>query len=156
VIPFDGAYWMFRWPFTRPPANSFVRRGTPSEMSFSTVDGWPLTMEAHQRLDREIDLSWCGKVQLAIWNADRYPGTVTIELGLMDRGSLRFRLGPERVNSLPDLNRDPVMPVSETLEFTVPPNVPRCDEFDIIYHRFKLVEHKSARIAIDKFVLVPR
>jgi hypothetical protein len=74
----------------------------------------------------------------------------------MDRGSLRFRLGPERVNSLPDLNRDPVMPVSETLEFTVPPNVPRCDEFDIIYHRFKLVEHKSARIAIDKFVLVPR
>jgi hypothetical protein len=156
VIPFDGAYWMFRWPFTRPPANSFVRRGTPSELSFSTVDGWPLTMEAHQRLDREIDLSWCGKVQVAIWNADRYPGTVTIELGLMDRGALRFRLGPERVNSLPDLTRDPVVPVSETLEFSVPPNVPRCDEFDIIYHRFKLVEHKSARIAIDKFVLVPR
>jgi len=156
VIPFDGAYWMFRWPFTRPPANSFVRRGTPSEMSFSTVDGWPLTMEAHQRLDREIDLSWCGKVQVAIWNADRYPGTVTIELGLMDRGGLRFRLGPERVKSLPDLTRDPVVPVSETLEFTVPPNVPRFDEFDVIYHRFKLVEFKSARIAIEKFVLVPR
>jgi hypothetical protein len=156
VIPFDGAYWMFRWPFTRPPANSFVRRGTPSQMSFSTVDGWPLTMEAHQRLEREIDLSWCAKVQLVLWNADRYPGTVTIELGLMDRGALRFRLGPERVNSLPDLTRDPVVPVSETLEFAVPLNVPRFDEFDVIYHRFKLVEYKSARIAIEKFVLTPR
>ncbi|MGA3235494.1 MAG: hypothetical protein ABSG03_04275 [Bryobacteraceae bacterium] len=156
VIPFSGAYWMFRWPFTRPPANSFVRRGTPSEMSFSTVDGWPLTMEAHQRLDRETDLSWCGKVQLVIWNADRYPGTVTIELGLIDRGRAPFRLGPERVNSMPDLTRDPVVPVSETLEFTVPSDAPRFDEFDVIYHRFKLVEYKSARIAIEKFVLVPR
>jgi hypothetical protein len=156
VIPFDGAYWMFRWPFTRPPANSFVRRGTPSEMSFSTVDRWPLSMEAHQRLQREIDLKCCSMVQVAILNADKFPGTVAIELGLIHNGGALYRMGTARVNSMPDLSRDPVVPVSETLEFMVPENVPRCDEFAITYERLKLRADKSARIAIEKFVLVPR
>jgi hypothetical protein len=156
VIPFAGAYWIFRWPFTRPPANSLVRRGTPSETSFHTVDSWPLTMEAHQNLEREIDLKCCSKVQIVILNADRYFDTVTVELGLMNHGGAPFRLGPERVNSTPDLSRDPVVPVPETLEFTVPSNVPRCDEFDVIYHRAKVREDKSVKIAIQKFVLIPR
>ncbi len=156
TIPFAGAYWMFRWPFTRPPANSFVRRGTPSEMSFSTVDRWPLSMEAHQKLDREIDLKCCAKVLVSILNADRYPTTVTIELGLIDRGGAPFRLGTARVNSMPDLTRDPIVPVAETLEFAVPPTVPRFDEFDVIFRRLQIREDKSARIAIEKFVLVPR
>jgi hypothetical protein len=156
VIPFDGAYWMFRWPFTRPPANSYVRRGTPSEMSFSTVDRWPLSMEAHQRLQREIDLKCCSMVQVVILNADKFPGTVAIELGLIHNGGPPFRMGTARVNSMPDLSRDPVVPVSETLEFMVPGNVPRCDEFAVTYERLKLRADKSARIAIEKFVLVPR
>jgi hypothetical protein len=156
VIPFAGAYWMFRWPFTRPPANSFVQRGTPSVTSFSTVDRWPLTMEAHQKLDHEIDLKCCSKVLVVIWNADRYPQTVTLWLGLIDRGGAPFRLGPARVNSIPDLTHDPVVPVMETLEFPVPPTVPLFDEFDVIYQRLKIREDKSARIAIEKFVLAPR
>jgi hypothetical protein len=156
VIPFDGAYWMFRWPFTRPPANSFVRRGTPSEMSFSTPDRWPLNMEAHQRLQRELDLKCCSKVQVVILNADRFPGTVGIELALIRNGGSPFRLGTAQVNSMPDLSRDPIPPISETLEFTVPENAPRFDEFDVVYTRMKLRADKSARIAIQKFVLVPR
>jgi hypothetical protein len=156
VIPFDGAYWMFRWPFTRPPANSYVRRGTPSEMSFSTVDRWPLSMEAHQRLQREIDLKCCSMVQVVILNADKFPGTVAIELGLIHNGGAPFRMGTAQVNSMPDVSRDPVVPVSETLEFMVPGNVPRCDELAVTYQRLKLRADKSARIAIEKFVLVPR
>jgi hypothetical protein len=156
VIPFAGAYWMFRWPLTRPPANSFVRRGTPADSFFSTVDGWPLSMEAHQMMQREIDLKCCSKVLLAIRNADRYPGTVAIELGLINRGGLPFRMGSARVNSTPDLTRNPVIPATETLEFTVPDRAPRFDEFDVIYHRLKFREDKSVRIAIEKFVLVPR
>jgi len=156
VIPFAGAYWMFRQPYSRPPSNSFVQRGTPSAMSFSTVDRWPLSMEAHQKLDREINLKCCSKVLVQILNADRYFGTVTIELGLISHGGVPFRLGPVRVNSTPDLTRDPIIPVSETLVFPIPRNVPLFDEFDVIYHRQKNREDKSARIAIEKFVLVPR
>ncbi len=156
VIPFAGAYWLFRWPFTRPPANSFVRRGTPSDSFFSTVDGWPLTMEAHQKLDREIDLNCCSKVLVAIRNADRYPGTVAIELGLIHNAGRPFTLGSAPVNSMPDLARDPVAPVSETLEFPVPNKALVFDEFDVVYRRLKFREDKSARIAIKKFVLVPR
>ena len=156
VIPFAGAYWMFRWPFTRPPANSFVRRGTPSDSFFSTVDGWPLTMEAHQKLDRELDLSCCSKVRVVIRNADKYPGTVAIELGLIHNAGRPVMLGSVAVTSTPDLARDPIMPVTETLEFTVPDRVLIFDEFDVIYRRLKMREDKSARIAIEKFVLVPR
>jgi hypothetical protein len=156
VIPFAGAYWMFRWPFTRPPANSFVRRGTPADSFFSTVDGWPLTMEAHQMLEGDLDLSCCSKVLLVIRNADRYPGTIMIDLGLIHHGGRPYMLGSARVNSMPDLTRDPIVPVSETLEFTIPGIVPRFDEFDVIYRRQKIREDKSARIAIEKFVLAPR
>ena len=28
-IPFSGEYWMFRWPFARPPRTSYFQRGTP-------------------------------------------------------------------------------------------------------------------------------
>jgi hypothetical protein len=38
----------------------------------------------------------------------------------------------------------------------VPSHVPIFDEFDVIYQRLKIREDKSARIAIEKFVLVPR
>ncbi len=37
-IPFGGEYWLFRWPFERPPSNSFFKRGTPSKMTFSFSD----------------------------------------------------------------------------------------------------------------------
>jgi hypothetical protein len=156
AIPFAGAYWMFRWPFTRPPSNSFVRRGTPADSFFSTVDAWPLTMEAHQQLGGDVDLSCCSKVLVMIRNVDRYPGTVTIALGLIRKGGKAFLLGAARVKSTPDLSRDPVVPVEETLEFPVPSHVPIFDEFDVIYQRLKIREDKSARIAIEKFVLVPR
>jgi hypothetical protein len=50
TIPFGGEYWMFRWPFRRPPPNSYFRRGTPSALSFSTPDHFPMQMEARQKL----------------------------------------------------------------------------------------------------------
>ena len=32
-IPFDGEYWMYRWPFNRPPAGSYLYRGSPTGIS---------------------------------------------------------------------------------------------------------------------------
>ena len=53
-IPFSGEYWMFRPPFSRPPRSAVVRRGNPAALSFHTTDGWPLVMEAHQKLDPPV------------------------------------------------------------------------------------------------------
>jgi hypothetical protein len=157
VILFAGSYWMFRTGFTRPPANSIVQRGTPTATSFKTVDMWPLEMEAHQRLDQEIDLSCCAKIRVEVLNADKHPGTVTVELGLMYHARPPLRLGPEAIRSKPDLFVDPVRPVPETLEFDVPSyGHLQFDEFDVIFHRSRERIDRSARIAIERFVLVPR
>jgi hypothetical protein len=156
VIPFSGSYWMFRTGFVRPPANSLVQRGTPTSSSFKTVDAWPLEMEAHQRLDREIDLSCCAAIRVEILNADKHPGTVVIEMALIDHAGPPIRIGRAVVRSVPDLSQDPVKPVQETLEFSIPSYGPQFDEFDVIYHRDRNRVDRSARIAIERFVLVPR
>lgn len=156
IIPFAGSYWMFRGGFTRPPANSIVQRGTPTTTSFKTVDLWPLEMEAHQRLDREIDLACCAEIRIDVFNADKHPGTVTLELAVIDRAGPPIHLGSAAVRSAPDLYQDSVTPVPETLEFHVPSNGPVFDEFDVIFHRSRERVDRSARIAIQRFVLVPR
>jgi hypothetical protein len=156
VIPFAGAYWMFRTGFTRPPANSIVQRGTPTSTSFKTVDMWPLEMEAHQLLDRELDLSCCAKIQVDVLNADRNPRTVTVELAVIDRGGPPIHFGRAEIRSVPNLLENPVKPVPETLEFNVPEHGLHFDEFDVIFHRAQGRVDRSARISIQRFVLVPR
>jgi hypothetical protein len=158
-IPFGGEYWFFRPPFLKPPPQSFRERGTPSKVSFSTTDRWPLNMEAHQKLDQPIDVSGCSRIQLAVSNADRYPNTVSLELilrELPDGGSQS--LGTVPVASVPNLEIDPVSPVAETLDFVVPPE-PRVhlfNELTVVYHRDRTRRDKSARVAIERFILVPR
>ena len=81
-IPFDGEYWMFRWPFAKPPASLLLRAGRAprAELSFSSTDHTPLQMEAHQKLETPIDVSCCRAIQLEVVNADHYPGTLSLEL----------------------------------------------------------------------------
>ncbi len=113
-------------------------------------------MEAHQRRDREIDLSCCATIRVVVLNADKHPGTVTVELALIDNAGPPSRLGRVPINSLPDLAQDPVKPVEETLEFAIPSYGPHFDEFDVIFHRDRQRVDRSARISIQRFVLVPR
>ena len=158
-IPFGGEYWFFRPPFRKPPPRSLLQRGTPSKVSFSTTDRWPLNMEAHQKLERPIDASCCSRIQLAVSNADRYPNTVSLELILRDLAGERSQsLGTVPVTSVPNLETDPVSPVGETLDFAVPPE-PRVhlfDELTVVYHRDRSRRDKSARVAIERFILIPR
>lgn len=156
IIPFAGTYWMFRGGFTRPPANSLVQRGTPTTSSFKTVDSWPLEMEAHQRLDREIDLSCCAAIRIDVLNADKHPASITIELAVIDRAGPPVRLGRVPIRSSPDLYRDPIVPVTETLDFPIVSANVRFDEFDVIFHRERDRIDRSARISIERFALVPR
>ncbi len=160
-IPFGGEYWMFRWPFAHPPASSFFERGSPSKLAFSTTDHTPLTMEAHQKLETPIDIRCCSGIQIEVLNADRYPGTLALELILLNSpGATPLSLGIVPVMSQPDLARDPVMPVRETLDFAVPAVTPasmdQFNEFKILFHRAGSRRDKSAKVSVERFVLLPR
>ena len=161
AIPFSGEYWMFRWPYARPPKTSFFQRGSPAVLSFSSTDHRPLQMEARHKLDQSIALSCCGAIRLEIRNADRYPNTISLELVLMSGdfpGAPSLNLGHYNVTSQPDASRDPVTPVAETLEFPVPSTakLESFDEFKVVFQRAWRRADKSAKLAIDRFILVPR
>jgi len=148
-IPFAGQYLLFRFPQLRPPPTSILQRGSPATLAFSTVDHWPLNMEAIQKLDEPVDLSCCSAVRVEIWNADKYPGTVTLELYANDKP-----LGAAPVRFTPDLQRDPMVAVAESLDFPVK-SAGMCTEFKVTFERMRVRADKSARIAIERFVLVP-
>jgi len=160
-IPFGGEYWMYRWPFAHPPVSSFKERGTPSKLAFSTTDNTPLQMEAHQKLDTPIDVGCCSGIQVELVNADRYPGTLTLELVLLNTENgapVSMSLGSEPVISRPDTAQDPVRPVRETLTFPVQRQSPmdQFTELKIVFHRSRLRMDKSAKVSVDRFILQPR
>ncbi len=155
-IPFGGEYWIYRLAFRRPPPNSWKQRGSPAALSFRSTDHWPLKMEAHQKLDPPVDLSCCRKVRVEIWNADRYPGTVTLELLAVDRtGAHTVSLGIQPVLSAPNLSVDPITAIPESIDYQVPGSVHECGEFQVMFNRSRSRAEKSARIAVDRFVLLP-
>jgi hypothetical protein len=163
TIPFSGQYWMFKAPRTQPPKDSFFRRTTPLALSFITTDHRALAMEARQRLEHAIDLSCCRGIQISILNLDRYPGTVALELVLLDteaRGRSSQSLGRSEVASRPQRNYlgRPVIPTPEVLEFAIPTAAPlhAFNEIKVIFHRQGVRVDRSARISIESFVLVPR
>jgi hypothetical protein len=161
TIPFSGEYWMFRWPYARPPKTSFFQRGTPSRLSFSSTDHRPLIMEARHKIDQLVSLSCCAAIRLDIRNADRYPNTISLELVLINNdmpGAPSQTLGHYNVNSRPDINADPVLPVNETLEFPIPPSstLESFNEFKVVFQRAYRRADKSAKVSIERFILVPR
>ena len=160
-IPFSGEYWMYRWPYARPPKTSFFQRGSPAALSFSSTDHRPLQMEARHKLDQPVALSCCSAIRVEIRNADRYPGTIALEVVLINNekpGSPSLSLGRFNVASRPDFSHDPVVPVPESLEFPIPATatLDSFNEFKIVFLRAYRRADKSAKLAIDRFVLVPR
>ena len=158
TIPFYGAYWFFKLPDTKPPPNSYRTHGTPTEMTFFAPDSRPLMMEAHQNLGKLINLACCREIRIEIQNADRYPGTVSVELVLMNtregqEGSVS--LGSAPVTSAPG---EPDSPMKETLTFPIPARaaIRQFDEFMIRFPRRRTRIFRSAKVAIERFVLVPR
>jgi hypothetical protein len=158
TIPFYGAYWFFKLPDSQPPPNSYRMHGTPSEMTFFAPDSRPLIMEAHQNLGKLINLACCREIRIEIRNADHYPGTVSVELMLTNtreghEGSIS--LGSEPVTSAPG-DLDP--PMKEALTFPIPSrtSIQQFDELTIRFPRRRTRIFRSAKVAIERFVLVPR
>ncbi len=161
-IPFSGQYWMFKPPQEAPPRGSYFKRASPLDQSFLTTDQRPLSMEGLQKLNHPLDLACCRAIQVAIENADRYPGTVALELLLIDSqapGQPMQSLGKRDVLSRPEIKPLdlPPIPVMETLEFPVPriAEIREFDEMQVLFHRAFFRTDRSAKISIEHFTLVP-
>jgi hypothetical protein len=154
-IRFDGEYWLFRWPFPRPPSNARTFHGKPSAIFFRTTDRARLQMEARQRLDRRMEMRCCRGLSIDILNADVHPGTVTLEVALADsrRPSLQASLGSAPLKSVPDLRLERPGPVPETIQYRFPAST-RLEEFDeirVTFHHKIVRMDQSARVSIERF-----
>jgi hypothetical protein len=162
-IPFDGVYWFFKAPDLHPPRTSRQAHGSPELVNIRSTDRRPLLMEAHDHLGNMLDLDCCSRIQIAIRNADHYPETVSLELVLINTsapGKPSQSLGTMMVKSTRPwkLYDEAAKPVSETLNFVVPQHVSirRFDEVMVVFRLDAARADAGPKIAIDRFVLVPR
>lgn len=158
AIPFSGEYWIYKPPYRRPPRDSMVREGNARELSYFTSDHRPLRMEAHQRLEHPLSVACCSAIRVAISNADRYSGTVSLELILVGGGG-RQSLGTHEVRShaARALRGQPTVAAGEFLDFAVPSSgaVKEFSEIEVVFHRAAVREDRSAQVAIERFLLIP-
>ena len=125
-IPFGGEYWLYRWPYRRPPQHSRTRRGTPAALSFRTTDRVPLKMEAYQKLEQPMSLRCCRQLRLVVLNVDRYPKSVSLEVLLIDKRAAdgaQQSLGLAPVISVPDRGSERPGASSRDLGFPDPSRI---------------------------------
>jgi hypothetical protein len=160
TIPFTGSYWFFQYPFVRPPLDSITAEGDPAAIGVRSSNYEPLLMEAVQNLYQPMETARLGEVQIDMQDADAFPGTVSVELVLVDTGTwdhpaqslgIRPLTAPVVIESA--RNSHP-----ENINFTVPEH-PRCREFNQMRLIFRLDSSRSrqaAAIAVRSFTLLAR
>jgi len=119
-------------------------------------------MEAHQNFGTSINPSFCREIQIVIRNADCYPGTVSLELILIDT-TLREKpsqsLGSSAVVSAMTWKLYDDRPVTtEILHFNVPvkSRISRFDELMVIFRLDPGRSFSAAKMGITSFILIPR
>ncbi len=158
-IPFDGVYWFWRGPSDLPPSNSVVMHGSPAARFFRSTDGDGMSMEARQNLGFMVDPKRYGAIELFIENADPFPNTVSILLKIRDTtipGKPLLSLGMEGVSA--PLSSAGSGGATQMLRFRIPSAIAisRFDELTVSYYLKGARSNRSARIAIERFRLVPR
>ncbi|HCT60904.1 MULTISPECIES: hypothetical protein [Acidobacterium] len=162
VIPFDGAYWYFNAPATRPGPKAHTAHGSPSHADIHANNRLHLIMEAHQTLGRPIKLTCCGEMDLLIDNHDNVPGAVRIAVELIDTSSPNPRsldLGSRAVlSSEPpefSLNRPAV---TEVLRYTIPSDssLHQFNEIEVVFLPAEERDLGGSRIDIQEFTLLSR
>jgi hypothetical protein len=156
TIPFFGVYWFYRFPASRPPANSITLRGKPEDIRFRSTGYVPLTMEAHQNLGKLIDVSCCSTIQVAIHNLDR------VDISRQASGPNRVQLSlantTARGQAAESLGMDPIDGAEhQVLDFPLRPDL-HLRQFDELTVRILRgwTMSQSARISVERFVLIPR
>lgn len=159
VISFDGAYWYFRPPYSRPRPDALTVRDTPMNANIHSSDTIPLFMEAHQNLGSHIDLNCCAKIRLSVESAYSRAGTIALEIRLKDtllRGMSPVSLGKI---ILPSSRRQdsPGPQVKEALTFPIPKGLPlqRFDEITVAVHSASDWMLIGPRLSIKQFELIP-
>jgi len=162
VIPFDGPYWYFKAPNTRPSARAHIAHGKPTDVNVRSTDFGPLMMEAHQNLGTPIDLACCGEIDVAITNADNRSGEIALAMLLTDSsapGKPSLQLGVKTIASS-EPAEIPIArpPVQENLRFPIPRSrtLRRFDQIAIVFLPSRQRSRAGARIAIDSFELIPK
>ena len=161
IIPFDGVYWYFKQPDTRPRADAHVQHGDPIKANVLSTDRRALEMEAHQMLSNPISGDCCHTIRIELLNGDDRPGLIRIELLLKDTSgkpgsSLLLGSVPipsSQLKHIP-LNRPPV---HESLRFQMPAAARgrHFDEITIVIQPSSGRALAGSKIAIQNFVLVP-
>jgi hypothetical protein len=161
IVPFDGVYWYFKQPDTRPSADAHIQRGDPIKTNIRSTDYRKLAMEAHQMLVTPISGDCCRAIRIDLLNGDDRPGLIRIELLLRDtsaKPSSSVLLGSIAIPSsqlqhIP-LNRQPV---PESLRFQMPAQAHgrRFDEITVVIQPSSDRALGGSKIAIQNFVLVP-
>jgi hypothetical protein len=161
VIPFDGAYWYFKQPDTRPRADAMIEQGDPLRANVRSTDRRELAMEAHQTLPTPISADCCHAIRVELLNGDNRLGLIRIELLLKDRSGRpgsSLSLGTLPIPSSEDrhisLSR---APIPESLRFKMPvaAHGSRFDEMTLVIKPSSDRALAGAKIAIQNFVLIP-
>jgi hypothetical protein len=161
IIPFDGVYWYFKQPDTRPAADARIQRGDPIKANVRSTDYRELAMEAHQSLLNPISGDCCRAMRIDLLNGDDRPGPIRIELLLRDtsaKSGSTLLLGSIAIPSSQlehiALNRPPV---PESLRFQMPAKAHgrRFDEITVVIKPSSERALAGSKIAILNFVLVP-
>jgi hypothetical protein len=162
TIPFDGQYWYFKAPSVRPGPRAHRAQGKPTDVNVRSSDLAPLLMEAHQNLDRPIDLACCREIEIAITNADIRPGKISLGLILSDS------ISPDRpsrnLGTRAILSSEPAnipldrKPVQETLRFSIPRSSTNhlFNEITVVYLPAPERARGGAKLSIQSFTLIPK
>jgi hypothetical protein len=159
-IPFEGVYWFWRGPSDLPPSNSVVMHGSPSAQFFRSTDGDGMSMEARQNLGFAVDPKRYGAIEVFVQNADPFPNTVSILLKVRNTavaGNSSLSLGMQDV-SAPASSVGSGKSNTQMLRFRIPSTASTgsFDELTVSYYLKGARSNRSARIAIDRFRLIPR
>ena len=162
VIPFDGQYWYFKAPSTRPGPHAHIAHGRATYANVRSTNAAPLLMEAYQNLGTSIDLRCCSEIDVAITNADVRPGTIALGIRLADSDSVgeptqnlaEQTIASSKAAQIP-LNRPPV---EEILRFPIPLStiLHRFNEITVVYLPAPQRAHAGAKVSIESFTLIPR
>jgi hypothetical protein len=161
VIPFDGAYWYFQLPNTKPAPNAHIMRGKPTSMNMHATNDSPLQMEAHQHLTNSIATDCCKQIDLALTNADNSPGLIAVEVLLTDSSAPNHptqTLGQQTITSSKPAHFALVRaPVNETLHFNIPPSKLRhFNEITVVFLPSNDRNLGGAKVSLQDFTLIPR
>jgi hypothetical protein len=147
AIPFMGEYELFRTSSGTLPKGAIAETGTPLESVYWKINGGPMETIAVQTFEPPIDLTHCGKVLVALTSAEIMPLLASMQLvaerSVEDGGTELMGMKPAR---------------EETLEFRVP-----LTSRPLLVHAIRIVfqrpageRDKNVRVAVERFILVPR